>query len=135
MVGLPNLIIFLHFNCREPFTPGETSKEKEIQNNREKNVLSTIYFSKEATPSTPHEADPETGSSSMKSNQPAFIPLEDSEADENSEFNHQNKGITNIYFFVKSITQIDFFVKSISQIYFLREINKLVLKHLFFLML
>ena len=71
----------------------------------------------------------------MKSNQPAFIPLEDSEADENSEFNHQNKGITNIYFFVKSITQIDFFVKSISQIYFLREINKLVLKHLFFLML
>ena len=93
------LIILFFINCREPFTPGETSKEKEIQNNREKNVLSTIYFSKEATPSTPHEADPETGSSSMKSNQPAFIPLEDSEADENSEFNHQNKGTKNNYFF------------------------------------
>ena len=118
MVGLPNLNIFLHFNYREPFTPGETSKEKEIQNNREKNVLSTIYFSKEATPSTPHEADPETGSSSMKSNQPAFIPLEDSEADENSEFNHQNKGTKKNYFF----REINFTNS------FLREINKLVLK-------
>ena len=125
MVGLPNLIIFLHFNCREPFTPGETSKEKEIQNNREKNVLSTIYFSKEATPSTPHEADPETGSSSMKSNQPAFIPLEDSEADENSEFNHQNKGTKKNYFF----REINFTNS------FLREINKLVLKQIFFLMI
>ena len=81
---------FPTFPCREPFTPGETSKEKEIQDNREKNVLSVIYFSKEATPTTPHEAEQDTAS--MKSNQPAFIPLEDSEADENSEFNHSNKG-------------------------------------------
>ena len=88
---MDNLIIFFTFLCREPFTPGETSKEKEIQDNREKNVLTTIYFSKEATPSTPHEADPESGSA-MKSNEPAFIPLEDSEADENSEFPHKDKG-------------------------------------------
>ena len=60
----------------------------------------------------------------MKSNQPAFIPLEDSEADENSEFNHQNKGKKNIYLF----REINFTNS------FLHEMNKLVLKQIFFLM-
>merc|ERR1712079_666655 len=40
---------------RESFTPGEKSKEKETQSQREKNVLAVIYFSKSMTPETPSE--------------------------------------------------------------------------------
>ena len=74
---------------REEFTPGTKSTEKDIQLSRERNVLQVIYFSKEMTPDTPKEADPETNT--MKVTQPAFIPLDDKEADENSEF-HYRKG-------------------------------------------
>ena len=76
---------------RDEFTPGKESKEKEIQDSREKNVLSVIYFSKEMTPDTPKEAEPDNNSNS---NLPIFkdIPLEDKEADENSEFQYGSKG-------------------------------------------
>jgi protein phosphatase 1 regulatory subunit 10 len=79
---------------REPFTPGETSKEKEIQLNREKNVLQVIYFSREMTPDTPKEAETEPNALKLTgTGQPAFIPLEDKEAgDENSEFAYVGKG-------------------------------------------
>ena len=66
---------------REPFTPGQNSKERSIQNDREKNVLQEIYFTREMTPDTPKEADPD--SNTIKTGQPALIPTEDAEADEN----------------------------------------------------
>lgn len=73
---------------REPFTPGNKSVEKEIQANREKGVLQALYFSKDDTPNTPKEAEPDVNS--MKVAQPAFIPMEDREADEDSEYHYKN---------------------------------------------
>ena len=75
---------------REPFEPGSGSKEKEIQANREKNILQVIYFNKAMTPANPTEAD-NIEINSVKSSQPAFIPLEDREADENSEYHYSEK--------------------------------------------
>ena len=74
---------------REPFEPGQNSKEKEIQNDREKGVLQEIYFTREMTPDTPKEADPETNS--MKSGQPIMIPTEDAEADVNGVMHYAHK--------------------------------------------
>ena len=74
---------------REPFEPGTKSKEKDIQNDREKGVLQEIYFTREMTPDTPKEADPDTNS--MKSGQPIIIPTEDSEADVNGVMHYANK--------------------------------------------
>lgn len=75
---------------REPFTPGENSKEKDIQTAREMGVLQEIYFSREMTPDTPKEAEPDTAPNA--DNMPTMVPLEDKEADENSEFTYANKG-------------------------------------------
>jgi len=74
---------------REPFEPGTKSKEKEIQNDREKGVLQEIYFTREMTPDTPKEADPDTNS--MRSGQPIIIPTEDSEADVNGVMHYAHK--------------------------------------------
>lgn len=77
---------------RESFTPGEKSKEKETQTQREKNVLAVIYFSRSMTPETPSEADPERDTTVMKNIEPCLIPTEDKEADENSDFQYGQKG-------------------------------------------
>ncbi len=76
---------------REPFTPGCNSKEKMVQQDREKNVLQVIYFSKDMTPDTPAEADPaEPGT--IKGKPITHIPLEDAEADDNSVQSYVNHG-------------------------------------------
>merc|ERR1711963_407538 len=74
---------------REPFTPGHNSKERSIQNDREKSVLQEIYFTREMTPDTPKEADPD--SNTMRPGQPATIPTEDAEADENGVLHYAHK--------------------------------------------
>jgi len=77
---------------REPFTPGEKSKEKETQTQREKNVLQVIYFSRAMTPDTPSEADTERDTAVVKNNEPCLIPIEDKEADDQSDFQYGSKG-------------------------------------------
>ena len=77
---------------REPFTPGEKSKEKETQSQREKNVLQVIYFSRAMTPDTPSEADTERDTAVVKNSEPCLIPLEDKEADDQSDFQYGSKG-------------------------------------------
>lgn len=81
---------------REPFVPGSTSREKEIQADREKNVLQALYFTKETTPNTPGEAEIMDSDAVRNTNEdgPTVIPLEDKEAagDENSDFDYTSKG-------------------------------------------
>ena len=83
------LIDLLTGTLREPFTAGQNSKERSIQNDREKSVLQEIYFTREMTPDTPKEADPD--SNSVKPGQPALIPAEDAEADENGVLHYGHK--------------------------------------------
>ena len=43
----------------EVFVPGRESKEKEVQEQRESNILSAVYFSKAMIPANPAEPDPQ----------------------------------------------------------------------------
>jgi hypothetical protein len=76
---------------REPFVYGHSSKEKDIQFNREKSVLAAFLYSKETTPDTP--AEPDAGSMMFSSAaKPKVIPLEDLSADGENCEHHDYSG-------------------------------------------
>ncbi len=65
----------------EPFEPGSKSLEKDVQREREKNILQALYFNKAMTPPSPAEPDPETN---VNAEPPTLIPLDDVENGEES---------------------------------------------------